>query len=80
VKRIPLPQPWGPDHPPARLHHPYVEDLGNVVDMDVIRGAKLSLGVDPLGGAGVHYWGRIGERYGLDLTVVNEAVDPPSGS
>ena len=44
--------------------------------MDVIRGAKLRLGVDPLGGAGVHYWGRIAERYGLNLTVVNEEVDP----
>ncbi|MHB8972087.1 MAG: phosphoglucomutase (alpha-D-glucose-1,6-bisphosphate-dependent) [Pirellulaceae bacterium] len=54
----------------------YTSDLGNVIDMDVIRGAKISLGVDPLGGAGVHYWGPIAERYGLDLTVVNEAVDP----
>ena len=44
--------------------------------MDAIRGAKISLGVDPLGGAGVHYWGPIAERYGLNLTVVNEAVDP----
>jgi phosphoglucomutase len=54
----------------------YVADLANVLDMDAIRGAKLSLGVDPLGGAGVHYWGPIVERYGLNLTVVNEAVDP----
>jgi phosphoglucomutase len=54
----------------------YVADLGQVIDMDVLRGAKLKLGVDPLGGAGVHYWGPIAERYGLDLTVVNEAVDP----
>ncbi|MDP2027779.1 phosphoglucomutase (alpha-D-glucose-1,6-bisphosphate-dependent) [Sulfuriferula sp.] len=54
----------------------YVSDLGNVLDMDAIRGADISLGVDPLGGAGVHYWGPIAERYGLDLTVVNEAVDP----
>ena len=44
--------------------------------MEAIRGANLRLGVDPLGGAGVHYWGRIAERYGLNLTVVNEAVDP----
>ena len=44
--------------------------------MDAIRGAKISMGVDPLGGAGVHYWGPIAERYGLNLTVVNEAVDP----
>ena len=54
----------------------YVSDLGNVIDMDAIRGAKISLGVDPLGGAGVHYWAPIAERYGLNLTVVNEAVDP----
>lgn len=54
----------------------YIADLGTVVDMEVIHGAHLRLGVDPLGGAGVHYWGRIGERYGLNLTVVNTAVDP----
>jgi len=54
----------------------YVNDLANVIDMDSIRGAKVNMGVDPLGGAGVHYWARIAERYGLDLTVVNEAVDP----
>lgn len=54
----------------------YTRDLGNVIDMDVIRGAKIKMGVDPLGGAGVHYWGPIAERYGLDLTVVNDAVDP----
>jgi phosphoglucomutase len=54
----------------------YVDDLGNVIDMDVIRGANIRLGVDPLGGAGVHYWKPIAERYGLNLTVVNEAVDP----
>ncbi len=54
----------------------YISDLANVLDMDAIRGAKISLGVDPLGGAGVHYWGPIADRYGLNLTVVNEAVDP----
>jgi len=54
----------------------YVADLGSVIDMDAIRGAKVRMGVDPLGGAGVHYWGAIGERYKLDLTVVSEAVDP----
>ena len=54
----------------------YVDDLSNVLDMEAIRGAKLALGVDPLGGAGVHYWPAIAERYGLDLTVVNPAVDP----
>ena len=54
----------------------YVADLGNVVDMDVIRDEKVRMGVDPLGGAGVHYWPRIAERYRLDLTVVSEEVDP----
>jgi len=54
----------------------YVSDLANVVDMDAIRGAKIGMGVDPLGGAGVHYWGPIAERYGLNLTVVNDVVDP----
>jgi phosphoglucomutase len=54
----------------------YIADLANVLDMDAIRGAKISMGVDPLGGAGVHYWGPIAERYGLNLTVVNQAVDP----
>jgi phosphoglucomutase len=54
----------------------YVEDLGNVVDMDAIREAKISLGVDPLGGAGIHYWKPIAERYGLNLTIVNDAIDP----
>jgi phosphoglucomutase len=54
----------------------YVNDLGNVIDMDIIRGAKLHLGVDPLGGAGVHYWERIAEYHELGLTVVSEVVDP----
>ena len=54
----------------------YTSDLSNVIDMDVIRGANISLGVDPLGGAGVHYWEPIADLYGLDLTVVNKAVDP----
>ena len=54
----------------------YIADLENIVDMEVIRGSKLSMGVDPLGGAGVRYWGRIAERYGLNMTVVNETVDP----
>ena len=54
----------------------YVSDLDKVIDMEAIRGANISMGVDPLGGAGVHYWGPIAERYGLNLTVVNDAVDP----
>ena len=54
----------------------YVGDLGHVIDMEVLKGASVRIGVDPLGGAGVHYWAPIAERYGLDLTVVNSAVDP----
>ncbi|HWA76488.1 MAG TPA: phosphoglucomutase (alpha-D-glucose-1,6-bisphosphate-dependent) [Polyangiaceae bacterium] len=58
------------------LVQPYVEDLGNVIDFEVMQGKKLHLGVDPLGGASVSYWQRIAERWGLDLTVVNPTVDP----
>lgn len=54
----------------------YVNALSDVLDMDVIRGTQIKLGVDPLGGAGVHYWPAIAERYGLDLTVINDEVDP----
>ncbi len=54
----------------------YVEDLGNVLNMEVIRDSRITLGVDPLGGAGVHYWEPIAERYGLNLQVVNKVVDP----
>jgi phosphoglucomutase len=54
----------------------YVADLGSVVDLDAVRGSRLALGVDPLGGAGVHYWAMIGERYRLPLTVVSDVVDP----
>jgi phosphoglucomutase len=54
----------------------YVKDIGNIIDMKGIRAADIRLGVDPLGGAGVHYWPRIAEYYHLNLTVVNETVDP----
>jgi phosphoglucomutase len=54
----------------------YVRDLGAIVDMDAIRSSRVRMGVDPLGGAGVRYWARIAEAYGLDLTVVNEDIDP----
>lgn len=54
----------------------YVADLANVIDFEAVRAAGLKLGVDPLGGAGVHYWGAIAERYGLNLTVTNREVDP----
>jgi phosphoglucomutase len=54
----------------------YTADLGKVIDMEAIRSANISLGVDPLGGASVHYWSPIAERYGLNLTIVNDQVDP----
>jgi len=54
----------------------YVNDLGDVIDMDAIRGAHIRMGVDPLGGAGVHYWPAIADRYKHDLTIVNRQVDP----
>jgi phosphoglucomutase len=55
---------------------PYADDLGAVIDMTAIRGAGVRIGIDPLGGAGVHYWGRIIEQYGLNATIVNDRVDP----
>jgi len=54
----------------------YVNDLGNIIDMDTLRNSKIRIGVDPLGGAGIHYWEPIAARYGLDLTVVNQAIEP----
>jgi phosphoglucomutase len=77
VKRVPFEQALRAS---TTHKHPYVDayvaDLANVIDFETIRGAGLSLGVDPLGGAGVRYWPRIAERYKLNLTVVNDAVDP----
>jgi phosphoglucomutase len=55
---------------------PYVQDLANVVDLDAVRAAGVPIGVDPLGGAAVHYWGPVRDLYKLDLTVVNAKVDP----
>jgi phosphoglucomutase len=80
VKRIPVEQALraATTHRHDYLNS-YVNDLGAVIDMEAIRGANVRLGVDPLGGAGVHYWGPIAERYGLDLTVVSETVDPSFG-
>jgi phosphoglucomutase len=54
----------------------YISDLNSVIDMNAVRDAKIKLGVDPLGGAGIDYWPRIAEQYGLDLTIVNQSVDP----
>ena len=77
VKRIPLERAL---RAPTTHRHDYlrayVDDLGNVLDMAAIRRARVRMGVDPLGGAGVHYWARIAERYRLDLTVVDDTVDP----
>jgi phosphoglucomutase len=56
--------------------HSYVGDLENVVDLAAIRESRITLGVDPLGGAGIDYWPLIAERYGLNLTVVNKTIDP----
>jgi phosphoglucomutase len=77
LKRIPLDKALRA--PTTRRHdylNAYVEDIARVIDTEVIRGSGISMGVDPLGGAGVRYWGAIAERYGLNLTVVNPAVDP----
>jgi phosphoglucomutase len=60
----------------ADLVRPYVEDLTAVIDMEAIRAARVKIGVDPLGGAALPYWQRIAERYGLDLTIVNDRIDP----
>jgi phosphoglucomutase len=80
MKRVPVEQALraGTTHRHDYLNS-YVNDLGAVIDMEAIRGASIRLGVDPLGGAGVHYWPSIAERYGLDLTVVSETVDPAFG-
>ena len=54
----------------------YINDLGNIIDMNIIRNSKIRIGVDPLGGAGVHYWEPIASQYRLDMTIVNKIVDP----
>ncbi len=77
VKRIPFEKAYkaSTTHRHDYLNH-YISDLSNIIDMDVIRNSHIKLGVDPLGGAGVHYWGAIAGHYKLNLTVVNKAVDP----
>ncbi len=80
VKRIPLAQAL---HASTTQYHDimgqYVADLETLLDMQALRASGIRLGVDPLGGAGVHYWPAIAEHYGLNLTVVNPAVDPTFG-
>jgi phosphoglucomutase len=77
VRRLPYEEAAASEH--VRGHdyvRAYVDDLGAVIDMDAIREAGVSLGVDPLGGASAPYWPAIAERYGLDVTVVNDRIDP----
>ena len=77
VKRVPLERALkAPTTHRYNYLETYVADLVNVLDMEIIRQSKIKLGVDPLGGAGVHYWDAIANRYGLDLTVVDNTVDP----
>jgi phosphoglucomutase len=77
VKRLPLDQ---ARRAPTTHRHDYIDayvsDLGNVIDMEAIKTAKLRLGIDPLGGSGIAYWQPIAERYGLNIEVVNPTVDP----
>lgn len=77
VKRVASSSAWNAD---TTIRHDYVNayvsDLANVIDMDAIARAKLRIGADPMGGASVGYWAPIAERYRLDITVVNDAVDP----
>ena len=79
VRRVPADRPGAAGVERYDYVDAYVGDLDSAVDTEAIRGAGLRLGVDPLGGAAVDYWGAIGERYGLDLEVVNQAVDPTFG-
>lgn len=77
VKRIPYEKAFK-----ASTTHPYdfmnlcVEDLKNIVDFDLVRGSGIHLGIDPLGGAGVHYWDLIRDKYRLNLAIISEEVDP----
>ena len=80
VRRISLDQ--ARRAPTTQMHDfrsAYVADLGDVIDFDVIRRSGMRMGVDPLGGAGVHYWARIAEHYQINLDVVSEAIDPQFG-
>ena len=80
VKRTTLARALAADTTHERdLVQPYVDDLGAVLDLDAVRGAGVTIGVDPLGGASIDYWPRIAERWGLDLDVVNERVDATFG-
>ncbi|MBU1249821.1 MAG: phosphoglucomutase (alpha-D-glucose-1,6-bisphosphate-dependent) [Actinobacteria bacterium] len=67
------------DAQPYDFRGHYVDDLGDILDLEAVRASGLRIGADPLGGAAVNYWALIAERYGLDLTVVNPTVDPRWG-
>src|SRR5918992_6410243 len=80
VRRIPFDQ--AVEAPTVQSHDyvsSYVDDLPAVVDLDAIRESGLRLGVDPLGGSSIDFWGTVAERHGLDLTIVNDALDPTFG-
>jgi phosphoglucomutase len=80
VKRIPLEKAIkSPTTHEYDYVKPYVDDLKTVLDMHAIKGASLKIGVDPMGGSGVHYWEPIAATYGLNLNVVNSRVDPTFG-
>jgi phosphoglucomutase len=79
VPRVPLKEVLGSVIRTYDFMSAYVKDLGNVLDMEAIRASGLKLGVDPLGGAAVHYWEPIRDLYGLDLVIVNPCVDPTFG-
>lgn len=55
---------------------PYIRDLANIIDLEAIRAARVRIGVDPMGGAALHYWAPLGDLYGLEITVVNPRLDP----
>jgi phosphoglucomutase len=77
VKRVPFEKAIQSEHTQQEdFILPYVRDLRNIIDMDAIRGARLRLGVDPLGGAARPYWEPINAEYGLDIAVVNPVLDP----
>ncbi len=80
VRRLPYERARRDRHVTARDYvTPYVKDLRAVVDLDAARGARLRIGVDPLGGSNAHYWGPIAAEYGLDIQVVNPVIDPTFG-
>lgn len=77
VRRIPFPQAVKASNITRHNYiDTYIEDLSNVIDMEIIKNSSFRFGVDPLGGAGVHYWKKIADRYGIDLNIISEVIDP----